>query len=142
MAFLTPTIQELRPSNTIILQFVSGSLQGFSPDLTLVVKVRASVGANLPVSGRATLTIINSTQYRFEDNTGEKQFEFQQAAMLQEIQPRFRIKNVHSLASTPAPLLLTICTFDITEGPDLRLCSSARFEVDASRMNANLITFN
>jgi hypothetical protein len=129
MAFLTPTIKSLNPANTVVLNFPGGGLQGISGPLILKVDVQSPPGVPLPLNGESVLTIINSDQYRFENNERDLSLAFVQQRSLQKIEVRFRIKNIHALSSTPAPLILTICCFDTKDGANFKMCNSASFPV-------------
>jgi len=141
MAFLTPTIRSLNPSNTITLVFPPGSMQGFSGPLSLVTDVQSPPGVPLPLNGTWILTIINSDQYRFLSNDSELSSGFVQQVARQPIQVPFQIKNIHVLSPTPAPLILTLCTFDNNDGIDFKRCHSGSFKVTAGKEKFKLKSF-
>lgn len=132
MSFLKPTIKSLRPSNLIVLRTVGGSPQGYSDQLELEVEVRASTDASSSINGIAVLIIINAAQYRFADNSSELRIPVLQNEQVERISLQLRIKNIHALATKPAPLLLTVCTFDVATGEDFKLCHSGQFPVSRS----------
>jgi len=132
MAFLTPIITQLSPPPPVILTFPAGGMQGSSAPQTLSANVQSPAGVGLPINGKAVLTIINADQYHFDDDSKEKRIDFLQQIASQPIQFIFIIRNVHALAPSPAPLLLTVCTFDVLDGEGSKKCNSRNFEVKAA----------
>lgn len=141
MALLKPTIKALLPAPPIVLHTTGGSPQGFSGLLQLNVEVRTSPGASLPINGVAVLTIINADQYRFRDGSAEIESGFQQKTSVELHALSFSIKSVHLLASTPAPLLLTVCTYDTISGEENKLCHSGQFAVTRSGAAVKIKSF-
>jgi len=124
MPFLTPVIKQISPDVPIILTFPGGGMQGISTQLTLTIDITAPAGVTLPINGTAVLTIINSSQYQFEDSSREKRINFKQLNQLQTIQFIFKIQNVHALDPSPSPLLLTACTFAVADGEGSKTCDN------------------
>lgn len=129
MAIIIPKIKELYPSNLIIMHQKGVSLQGYSDGLDLKTEVKAPSGAQLPIQGIGVLTLINSNQHQLTDRTSETHLNFLQNTMKQTISLTFKIKNIHPLADTPVPLILTVCIYDQASGEDFKTCHSGHFSV-------------